>query len=1347
LGPGIDTSASDPLSIDDDLTLAEWQPPDDATPVLRVTAVLVAHDGVHFLPRTLDALDAQTRPPDHLIAVDAGSLDGGGDLLALATGQLLRLNRDTSFGDAVQAALTALDGHSLQPAADPRPARDPRIGAALRRLPSARRPAGVLPAARVPGLDPPPAEAPGVEWLWLLHDDSAPAPDALERLIEAVDGGPSIGIAGCKQVSWDDSRRLLDVGFTTSRLGARVTGVDVDDVDQGQLDHRSDVMAVGTAGMLVRRDVWDRLGGPDPALAHARDDLDLCRRAHLAGLRVVVVPRAVIAHAQATASGRRGAGASTSGSASASWALRDRRAAIHLRLASVPLLALPLLILWLAAAAGLRALVRLGLKQPDRAGAELAAYGLVLARPMSWLRARRRVRAGRQLPRRDYRRLLAGPGAALRQRRDALSSYLRSQEQAAALAEAAAAAAISAPVSASAGADPVLAGGSATPERHAVVEEEDDPFDDERPRSGRRPDARIGVFLALALGLAGLAGLRLLLSGSGVPLGPALIPAPAHAGGLWTLARSGWRPSGLGFAAAADPFDAVLAVIAWPLAGSTRVAAELLLLGALPLAAGLAWWAAGGITRSRALRAWAALGWAAAPALLTAVSTGRLDAIVAHLALPPAALALARAIGARPVDPARPLPRASLSGASWAGLLLTVVIAASPALAVPALLALLVAAAVSRVGRRRLIWTALVPAVLLLPWWLAVAREPRLLLAEPGGPSDLGTTGSNGWAAALWPGDPAVLQRGPAHGLANIMANLTALGDASVWLRGAAITVAGPLLVLALLALRRGPRRRAAGALWLIGLAGLLVAVLIPVLTARADAGGTRYGWAGPGISLLTLAALAAALVRLDGAAGRLRSRNLGLRHWLAVEVGIVAVLAPVLMLTAWTTAGWTGGPARWVHRGSPDVLPAVATAEAEGPAATRTLVLKLVDGQIHWALYRAGGPRIGQESAASPVSLKAGSDDPLLAAIGGLLTDSATDQRDRLADLDIGSVLLLGPVDDPTTLALDTAPGLVRVARPSGAVLWRVELGGSGSGAEADDASTRPARVRLISASGEVLGTLPSHGLDVRTTLPSGPAGRKLVLAERADPGWQAWLGGHRLTATTQAGWAQAFTLPAAGGRVTVQYVTARQRPIDLTQLGVLALALLMAVPLPRRRLRLRPIPRSERPAGPPVPARRTGRRIRLKPESLAAVQFAEPESFAPESFAVDPDAEPDVGRDDGPDDGPAVDPTGTSDERDDRDGREDREQPEERHALAEPDLEPDVEPIAESVGRPQPLIPPIWGVVSEPETEDDAEDPAEPLPAHNVFNHEIPTEDGEPSPDERFLPIPPTPADEEDR
>jgi hypothetical protein len=83
---------------------------------------------------------------------------------------------------------------------------------------------------------------------------------------------------------------------------------------------------------------------------------------------------------------------------------------------------------------------------------------------------------------------------------------------------------------------------------------------------------------------------------------------------------------------------------------------------------------------------------------------------------------------------------------------------------------------------------------------------------------------------------------------------------------------------------------------------------------------------------------------------------------------------------------------------------------------------------------------------------------------------------------------------------------------------------------------------------------------------VPAGPEGRLVVLAERADPGWSAWLDGRRLTATT-ADWAQAFTLPAQGGRLSVRYESPWAVWAGISQAVVIGLTVLLAVPMPARR------------------------------------------------------------------------------------------------------------------------------------------------------------------------------------
>src|SRR3954453_4412533 len=145
-----------------------------------VTAVLVAHNGAAWLPETLAALQWQRRPPQRVVAVDTGSADDSRLILEreLGASSVLDAPKTTGFGDAVELALDAYAG---------------------------------APEAPMPGR---PGDAETVGWVWLLHDDCAPGPDALRHLLALGDTSPSVGVVGPKVFAWDDPRVLIEVGFT-----------------------------------------------------------------------------------------------------------------------------------------------------------------------------------------------------------------------------------------------------------------------------------------------------------------------------------------------------------------------------------------------------------------------------------------------------------------------------------------------------------------------------------------------------------------------------------------------------------------------------------------------------------------------------------------------------------------------------------------------------------------------------------------------------------------------------------------------------------------------------------------------------------------------------------------------------------------------------------------------------------------------------------------------------------------------------------------------------------------------------------------------------------------------------
>ena len=214
----------------------------------RVTAILVARNGAQYLGRTLEGLAAQTRRPDSLVVVDIGSTDKSLDLLTAASPtQVVSAKPRSSFGSALAQSMKAVG----------------------------------------------PAKSDD-EWLWLLWQDNAPAVDALERLLGAVEIAPSVAIAGPKLMRWDAPDVISAFGESMTARGTTVQLVS-NELDQAQHDRLSDLLAVSTGGMLVRRNVWAALGGFDPGLPTADAALDLCVRARLAGHRVVAVPSARVA--------------------------------------------------------------------------------------------------------------------------------------------------------------------------------------------------------------------------------------------------------------------------------------------------------------------------------------------------------------------------------------------------------------------------------------------------------------------------------------------------------------------------------------------------------------------------------------------------------------------------------------------------------------------------------------------------------------------------------------------------------------------------------------------------------------------------------------------------------------------------------------------------------------------------------------------------------------------------------------------------------------------------------------------------------------------------------------------
>jgi GT2 family glycosyltransferase len=220
---------------------------------LSVAAIVVSHAQADLLARSLAAISEQTHPIQQVVVVETA-------------------------GDQASIDLALSYGFSV---IEPGPL---RLGAAIQ--------AGINSLSDTPG------------WIWVLHEDAIPEPNALKYLSQAAEISPSVAIIGPKLLELDNSIQIQQLGLTITPTGRPFLLVQRE-YDQGQHDRAGDTMAVSTAGMLVSLGVWQQLGGLDDSSPVLAQDLEFSAKARVAGYRVVVEANARVHHAGLSMQGKR----------------------------------------------------------------------------------------------------------------------------------------------------------------------------------------------------------------------------------------------------------------------------------------------------------------------------------------------------------------------------------------------------------------------------------------------------------------------------------------------------------------------------------------------------------------------------------------------------------------------------------------------------------------------------------------------------------------------------------------------------------------------------------------------------------------------------------------------------------------------------------------------------------------------------------------------------------------------------------------------------------------------------------------------------------------------------------
>ncbi|HEY9131806.1 MAG TPA: glycosyltransferase family 2 protein [Dyella sp.] len=124
----------------------------------------------------------------------------------------------------------------------------------------------------------------GCDWAWMMDDDAAPYPDALEQLIAVADDNRHI--YGSLAVRGDDTSWATTI-LAPDRLVAN---------RRDEVPVKAQVLSLPFLGFMVHRDLVTRIGLPDPGYFIAADDVEYCLRAERSGAKLFIAGKSLIDH-------------------------------------------------------------------------------------------------------------------------------------------------------------------------------------------------------------------------------------------------------------------------------------------------------------------------------------------------------------------------------------------------------------------------------------------------------------------------------------------------------------------------------------------------------------------------------------------------------------------------------------------------------------------------------------------------------------------------------------------------------------------------------------------------------------------------------------------------------------------------------------------------------------------------------------------------------------------------------------------------------------------------------------------------------------------------------------------
>lgn len=136
----------------------------------------------------------------------------------------------------------------------------------------------------------------GADYFLILNNDTVIDPGAVGALVNVAEQNPKTGFVSGKVYFHNEPNRLQTVGRARHPILMVNELIGHKEIDVGQYDEARECDFIDDVFLLVRRAVFEEVGGYDPTFFLMYEETDWCARVRRAGFKIIYTPDAKIWH-------------------------------------------------------------------------------------------------------------------------------------------------------------------------------------------------------------------------------------------------------------------------------------------------------------------------------------------------------------------------------------------------------------------------------------------------------------------------------------------------------------------------------------------------------------------------------------------------------------------------------------------------------------------------------------------------------------------------------------------------------------------------------------------------------------------------------------------------------------------------------------------------------------------------------------------------------------------------------------------------------------------------------------------------------------------------------------------